>query len=114
MVNSSRAAAAHSWAACGRPGDTWRGELARHASQNEKLESSSTGRNAAGPRLPRRTGGIAQLVERRLCKPNVAGPSPTASTSRRSAAASQVAGRFAPSQVAIAGRKTVSDLRLET
>ena len=80
MVNSSRAAAAHSWAACSRPGDTWRGELARHASQNEKLESSSTGRNAAGPRLPRRTGGIAQLVERRLCKPNVAGPSPTAST----------------------------------
>ena len=86
MVNSSRAAAAHSWAACGRPGDTWRGELARHASQNEKLESSSIDRNAAGPRLPRRTGGIAQLVERRLCKPNVAGPSPTASTSRRFAA----------------------------
>ena len=25
-------------------------------------------------------GGIAQLVERRLCKPNVAGSSPTAST----------------------------------
>ena len=28
----------------------------------------------------RANGGIAQLVERRLCKPNVAGPSPTAST----------------------------------
>ena len=79
-----------------------------------KPKSSSIDRNAAGPRLPRRTGGIAQLVERRLCKPNVAGPSPTASTSRRSAAASQVARRSAPSQVASAERKTVSDLRLET
>ena len=28
------------------------------------------------------SGGIAQLVERRLCKPDVAGSSPTASTSR--------------------------------
>ena len=37
---------------------------------------------AAGPRLPRPKGGIAQLVERRLCKPDVAGSSPTASTKR--------------------------------
>ena len=59
-------------------------------------------------------GGIAQLVERRLCKPNVAGSSPTASTNRRSAAASQVARRSAASQVASAERRTVSDLRLET
>ena len=50
-----------------------------------------TRKNAAGYRLSRLLqqgwgvrmclyGGIAQLVERRLCKPNVAGSSPTAST----------------------------------
>ena len=38
------------------------------------------------PAFRARFGGIAQLVERRLCKPDVAGSSPTASTSRRFAA----------------------------
>ena len=79
MVNSSRAAAAHSWAACSRPGDTWRGELARHASQNENWNPPAQAETLPDP-ASRANGGIAQLVERRLCKPNVAGSSPTAST----------------------------------
>ena len=44
-------------------------------------------------------GGIAQLVERRLCKPNVAGSSPTASTSS-STKNPQVGGVARPGRVA--------------
>ena len=98
MVNSSRRAALRGRR---RPGDTGRAGLAPHASQNTKYKKPNFRAQteiAAGRRLPcpfplkrgetdkgiaarTKDGGIAQLVERRLCKPNVAGSSPTASTS---------------------------------
>ena len=73
-----------------RPGDTRRGRLRRRhprkriPSQDERLPDRAS-RAARGGRCDDqsrsgRAGGIAQLVERRLCKPNVAGSSPTAST----------------------------------
>ena len=84
--------------------------------QNSKPEFSGATEIAAGRRLPcpfplkrgetdkgiaarTKDGGIAQLVERRLCKPNVAGSSPTASTSS-STKNPQVGGVARPGRVA--------------
>ena len=64
-----------------RPGDTWRTEACFRRLPNNKnrtprtTQTLSDAASRAGI-----AGGIAQLVERRLCKPDVAGSSPTAST----------------------------------
>ena len=116
MVNSSRRAALRGRR---RPGDTGRAGLAPHASQNTKFKTRIFGRKpkllpgaASRVRFPHnkgetdkgiaartKDGGIAQLVERRLCKPNVAGSSPTASTSS-STKNLQVGGVARPGRVA--------------
>ena len=115
MVNSSRRAALRGRR---RPGDTGRAGLAPHASQNTKFKTRIFGRKpkllpgaASRVRFPSKgetdkgiaartkDGGIAQLVERRLCKPNVAGSSPTASTSS-STKNPQVGGVARPGRVA--------------
>ena len=110
MVNSSCSAAAHIWAARSRPGDTWRSELARFASQNER-ESPHKRTKLSDAAFRAQAGGIAQLVERRLCKPNVAGSSPTASTNARFARGRRLKGA---SRRRSSQRLAACDLRLAT